>query len=785
MASRAKKIGGDWVETTDPNSGKTYYANIVTKETSWTFPAELGAAAAKEAADSKPQVSKEEIWVERQDPKSGKTYYYNATTKERSWNRPQAATVVANDKDSANSKEDDAAAWLERTDPASGRTYYYHKVTKERRWVKPGQASADAPAPAAAAAASATAEEKRDRAPTSLHQEPPEPMVRGVHGRASIRMGDTTEHIRMAARSIARYDEARPSNLGANKTITEEVVGGGEEAAPAANDRFAKLRALAQNKGLASSSPVVDEEHPEPKSAQTDKDDDELELEKLAAELALGVPHFSMEEYVKANFNMQRKGIFGKQTTVEKVLNWKDEMIRKPLHKMPDRAMESECVQAFKNILSYMGQRNSSKDDIGHATKLLHNSVHAPEVFRDEIFCQIVKQTRSNPDAESTVKGWQLMSIVAGTFPPSKKLEKYLLSYCDQNTKDVLQDGTKVHPGVKPYAKYTMMRIRKSTSLGPRKEVPTAMEIQAARERQPVVIRVHLLDGHYKTVPAECWTTVRELNAMVAKKLKIQDATPFATFEVSSSDEERVLEEDDRVLDLLSYWQREFGSTKKGRAAPTFQFVYKLRLFFDIVDTDVAAIDLAYIQGVHDVTDSRYPCNEEDCLTLAALQSQEKFGDYSGTSPFKEDGLINFLPSKYLKGDREEELEQSIIKIYSKLKGYTTQEAKLNYLDYVKSWKIYGSAYFFVEPQNSRDFPSDVVLAINAKGILVVDPETKDFLAEYPYSEVVTWGHSAQTFVVVVGNLIRQTKIYFRSDQGVEMNSLVHAYVNKLLDRDQ
>jgi hypothetical protein len=34
------------------------------------------------------------------------------------------------------------------------------------------------------------------------------------------------------------------------------------------------------------------------------------------------------------------------------------------------------------------------------------------------------------------------------------------------------------------------------------------------------------------------------------------------------------------------------------------------------------------------------------------------------------------------------------------------------------------------------------------------------------------------------GNLIRQTKIYFRSDQGVEMNSLVHAYVNKLLDRD-
>jgi len=130
-------------------------------------------------------------------------------------------------------------------------------------------------------------------------------------------------------------------------------------------------------------------------------------------------------------------------------------------------------------------------------------------------------------------------------------------------------------------------------------------------------------------------------------------------------------------------------------------------------------------------------------------------------------------------------LEESILKIYGKLKGYSATEAKLNYLDYVKSWKIYGSAYFYVEPQNSRDFPSDVILAINAKGVLVVDPESKDFLAEYPYSEIVTWGQSAQTFVLVVGNLIRQTKLYFRTDQGMEMNSLVHSYVNKLLDRDE
>ena len=84
----------------------------------------------------------------------------------------------------------------------------------------------------------------------------------------------------------------------------------------------------------------------------------------------MGVGYYSMEEYCKNNFNLNRKGMFGRQTTVEKILNWKDELIKKPLHQMPDRALEAEAVQAFKNIVSYMGERKSSKDDIGHATKV-------------------------------------------------------------------------------------------------------------------------------------------------------------------------------------------------------------------------------------------------------------------------------------------------------------------------------------------------------------------------------------------------------------------------------
>lgn len=89
--------------------------------------------------------------------------------------------------------------------------------------------------------------------------------------------------------------------------------------------------------------------------------------------------------------------------------------------------------------------------------------------------------------------------------------------------------------------------------------------------------------------------------------------------------------------------------------------------------------------------------------------------------------------------------------------------------------------YFFAEPKQNRDFPSEVVLAINAKGILVVDPESKEFLQEYPYTQVVTWGHSANSFVVVTGNAVNQKKVYFKTEQGKEMNVMVRAYVEALV----
>jgi hypothetical protein len=135
---------------------------------------------------------------------------------------------------------------------------------------------------------------------------------------------------------------------------------------------------------------------------------------------------------------------------------------------------------------------------------------------------------------------------------------------------------------------------------------------------------------------------------------------------------------------------------------------FKTRLFFDMLPSDVSAIEMAYIQACHDVVGSRYPCNEQDAITLAALQVQEEYGDHPGVGQATTDNdtpnggggteckylkgkLHKYLNARTLEVQDPDELEQSVLRLYAKLHGYTQAEARLSYLDFVRAWKIYGS----------------------------------------------------------------------------------------------
>ena len=89
------EVASNWAVTSD-KSGKTYYYNRVTKKTSWSKPTCMAGAAETKASTTAtatattttttttPPAAKPE-WVEAKDPSSGKSYWYNRVTKETTW----------------------------------------------------------------------------------------------------------------------------------------------------------------------------------------------------------------------------------------------------------------------------------------------------------------------------------------------------------------------------------------------------------------------------------------------------------------------------------------------------------------------------------------------------------------------------------------------------------------------------------------------------------------------------------------------------------------------------
>ena len=76
----------------------------------------------------------------------------------------------------------------------------------------------------------------------------------------------------------------------------------------------------------------------------------------------------------------------------------------------------------FSGILKYQGDTGEQVDEaqrIEIAQKLLHQGLKRPEL-KDELYMQLLKQTRGNPTPYSRLKAWELFLLVAASMPPSK-----------------------------------------------------------------------------------------------------------------------------------------------------------------------------------------------------------------------------------------------------------------------------------------------------------------------------------------------------------------------------
>lgn len=96
LPSAVPALPAGWEVVVDPSSGKPYYCNRATGESSWTQPAAPAAApvfmpvAPPPAPVAAPQPALPAGWEQAPDPASGKMYFFNRATGQSSWTFPSA-----------------------------------------------------------------------------------------------------------------------------------------------------------------------------------------------------------------------------------------------------------------------------------------------------------------------------------------------------------------------------------------------------------------------------------------------------------------------------------------------------------------------------------------------------------------------------------------------------------------------------------------------------------------------------------------------------------------------
>uniref|UniRef100_A0A915IEG4 Rho GTPase-activating protein 39 n=1 Tax=Romanomermis culicivorax TaxID=13658 RepID=A0A915IEG4_ROMCU len=188
------------------------------------------------------------------------------------------------------------------------------------------------------------------------------------------------------------------------------------------------------------------------------------------------------EFYAFENLNRHKKGLFRKRQSIQSMLSWSREQIKKPLFMTAEKDVRKEACDVFKRIQAFMGDRKVKKSGIGVDQLALDVCVRgwAKQAIRDEIFIQICKQITENPRSDSVRRGWELLAICLTFFPPSPQFTPYLENFVARHV-DPMLDLPDVSLSL--YAQNCAKRLERITKSGAKRGLrkPTVEEVEQAR----------------------------------------------------------------------------------------------------------------------------------------------------------------------------------------------------------------------------------------------------------------------------------------------------------------
>ncbi|XP_018413949.1 PREDICTED: unconventional myosin-X [Nanorana parkeri] len=479
--------------------------------------------------------------------------------------------------------------------------------------------------------------------------------------------------------------------------------------------------------------------------------------------------------------------------------------------------LQDEAMKIFHSLQ----QLESLSDPVPIIQGILQTG-HDLRPLRDELYCQLIKQTNTaaHPGSTGNLYHWQILTCLSCTFPPSRSILKYLKFHL-KRIREQYQGSE-----MEKYAVFINESLKKTKC---REFVPSRDEIEALINRQEITTTVYCHGGGACKITINSHTTAGEVVEKLIRGLAMEDSrNMFSLFEYNGVTD-KAIESRTVVADVLAKFEKLAVSAEPGDRP--WKFFFKLYCFLDTEHVPKDSVEYVFMfeQAHKAVIRGHYPAPEETLQALAALRLQYSQGDYGlhtnepemedfypvhklkarvtqstkASTPFERserkrssflEGTLrrSFRSGSVSKQRVEEEqmldmwmkeevlsTKANITDKWKKLQGINPDQCMTKYMALIKEWPGYGSTLFEVECKEGG-FPQELWLGVSVEAVSVYKRGEGRPLEVFHYEHILSFGAPlANTYKIVVD----ERELLFETSAVVDIAKLMKAYISMIVKK--
>ncbi|XP_078318920.1 unconventional myosin-XV-like isoform X3 [Crassostrea virginica] len=470
------------------------------------------------------------------------------------------------------------------------------------------------------------------------------------------------------------------------------------------------------------------------------------------------------------------------------LVKWTRSPIQVSLLKLQQADLNKLALECFLCIMKFMGDypMGSSQNEVDCALKLLRTCHKYPEL-RDEVYCQLCKQTTSNRSMKpkSCIMGWRLFAIVACYCDCTESLRPYLFKYLETTA----SDPSRTYSGA---ASICLQNLRKTFKYGGRKNVPHEEEIRALANGRISKRFAFIFSGSEKEgmVQIKPCTVVRDAVEEICVRLNISDSVEIEEYTLFLRTRDEMtgtvfsrMKPEEYVLDVTTDLQRNNVG---------YDLVFQRTVwYFSLRPTDNALYnELMFFQSLPDyleglvvvLRDRRLGRREEEDIALLGALLHRGY-DRVGMPTMKE---LPYLIPEIVRKMSDYQPQQWLNRIHSNMQEISRRgplECKARFVEILSRWPLFGSTFFSIRnPPTQPAIIGECILAVNKHGIHFLSLDTHETILQYSFSEVLSTrryrSDNGDNFLdMKLGNLMVQKIVRIETNQGSDISNLIGQYM--------